>query len=535
MNRQKVAGIFCASWFVLCLIAQGEPQLLDSQITAVTVYAGRALVTRTAHVHLAPGEHELVFPALPGSLQENSVGVSARGTATARILRLAVQRQHLGEPQNERIRQLEAQIQDLRDRDRALQDQQSVAREKMSFLDKIQIFSVEKLGRDVALGDVKVETWGPLLEFVATTQGESLQTVRNIDAEHRELGRQIQKLEKELGELRGFRPTEVRAVNVWLDVQEAGQLEMALRYVVPGATWLPLYDLRCDRQNNSVELVYYGNVQQATGEDWTGVTLSLSTAKPAVGADLPDLEPWYIITAPLPVRGLGGFLGDMAKREKATLSMQAPNESLAKWEEAVAEETGLAVVFTAQGKESVPSTNQWHRNTIASVALKADFTYVTVPKVKPFAFLKAEVKNTTGLPLLAGVANVFHGTDFVGESSLKTILPDESFEAFVGADEFVRVERELLVDKVKHSFWGKNATTETTYRITVQNQRAEVAKVIVRDQIPLSRTPDIKVSGFTSEPRPTVMPTDENKGTVEWHLTLQPGQKTTIEFGFSIT
>ena len=37
-----------------------------------------------------------------------------------------------------------------------------------------------------------------------------------------------------------------------------------------------------------------GEVRQRTGEDWSNVRLTLSTARPSVSARLPELDPWFI-------------------------------------------------------------------------------------------------------------------------------------------------------------------------------------------------------------------------------------------------
>ncbi|WP_042384516.1 DUF4139 domain-containing protein, partial [Streptacidiphilus melanogenes] len=73
---------------------------------------------------------------------------------------------------------------------------------------------------------------------------------------------------------------------------ETGELE--LEYVVPGATWFPSYQLRLPRSANAAEgagtLALRASVAQRTGEDWTGVRLSLSTADLLRRTELPELR-----------------------------------------------------------------------------------------------------------------------------------------------------------------------------------------------------------------------------------------------------
>ncbi|HBE50619.1 MAG TPA: hypothetical protein DDW76_17915, partial [Cyanobacteria bacterium UBA11369] len=55
-----------------------------------------------------------------------------------------------------------------------------------------------------------------------------------------------------------------------------------------------VYDLRTSSTSKRVNLRYLAEVRQKTGEDWMGVALKLSTAKPALTTMPPKLKPWYI-------------------------------------------------------------------------------------------------------------------------------------------------------------------------------------------------------------------------------------------------
>ncbi|MGA4815128.1 mucoidy inhibitor MuiA family protein [Pseudomonas aeruginosa] len=59
------------------------------------------------------------------------------------------------------------------------------------------------------------------------------------------------------------------------------------------------YDARLRDGAKTIELTYQGLVRQSSGEDWTDVDLTLSTARPALGGNVPRLNPWIVdIDAP---------------------------------------------------------------------------------------------------------------------------------------------------------------------------------------------------------------------------------------------
>jgi hypothetical protein len=39
-----------------------------------------------------------------------------------------------------------------------------------------------------------------------------------------------------------------------------------------------------------IKINYFGMITQSTGEDWTDTKLSLSTATPSIGGNMPELE-----------------------------------------------------------------------------------------------------------------------------------------------------------------------------------------------------------------------------------------------------
>ncbi len=68
------------------------------------------------------------------------------------------------------------------------------------------------------------------------------------------------------------------------------QLELRLRYFVPGARWAPSYVLRLDPSLERGTLELRALVGQVTGERWSDVALTLSTANPQQWTELPELK-----------------------------------------------------------------------------------------------------------------------------------------------------------------------------------------------------------------------------------------------------
>ncbi|NJL43260.1 MAG: DUF4139 domain-containing protein [Pseudanabaena sp. SU_2_4] len=75
-----------------------------------------------------------------------------------------------------------------------------------------------------------------------------------------------------------------------ISASSEGEFKLEVTYVVNNANWTPLYDVRVsqNKESSSVTLDYLAEVQQNTGEDWAGIKLTLSTAKPGLGTLPPN-------------------------------------------------------------------------------------------------------------------------------------------------------------------------------------------------------------------------------------------------------
>ncbi|MFT3708573.1 MAG: mucoidy inhibitor MuiA family protein [Archangium sp.] len=81
-----------------------------------------------------------------------------------------------------------------------------------------------------------------------------------------------------------------RVAVVMLAEAPAEPLGLELEYRVPGARWTPAYALSLDKGLQNGTLQMRASIAQNTGEDWSQVTLSLSTASPSRRAEMPELK-----------------------------------------------------------------------------------------------------------------------------------------------------------------------------------------------------------------------------------------------------
>ena len=526
--------------------AAGSVKPVDSAISAVTVYLDRAVVTRSASIALSGGVSEVVFANLPETLNDQSLQVSGRGTATATILDVSVRQTYIDFTPNARVKELEDAIHELQKQGRGLDDHTAVLQAQTAMLDRMETALFAPPTKDVPRPDLNQLT--SALTYLTEQKAKVIADHAVVDAQREELQTKLTTAQNQLNELRGAGSRAFKTVTVRVSAAQAGNLDLALTYTLPGASWVPNYDVRVLTTEKAVEIGYFGLVRQNTGEDWKNVELTLSTARPALGGAAPVLAPWSVDVwgpRPQPLAYQNARRDELAAKALAapavagginmqTLTGNAPALELKDAELAAATiETGAtSASFKIAAASSVASDNSPQRVPIMSAKIAANPEYLTVPKRQQTAFLTAKVVNSTDFPLLAGAMNVFLDGTFVATSHLRTVMAGEKFDLALGADEAISVKHRR-VNKFTEDTGLTNSGKRVTYEylITLQNNKRTAQRVIVTDQVPVSRNEKIVVKPLLPETS-ELKPTDE--GTLKWTLDLKPGEKRDLTVKFAV-
>jgi len=520
---------------------------VESRISAVTVYLDRAVVTRTAAVELATGNAEVVFANLPESLQEQSLQVSGRGTAAATILDVSAKRTFVNFTPNERVKALEDELKGLLKLMRVLDDRGLLLQAQGASLERMEAALFAPPAKDVPRPDLNQFTAS--LAYLSEQKSKIAAERATLDEQREDLQNKVNTVQMQLNQLRGAGGKAYKTVTVRVAATSAGSLEVSLSYTVPGANWAPNYDARVLSGERAVQLGYFGLVRQNTGEDWKDVALTLSTARPNLGGAAPELGVWNLdIFVPRPVARndevvtLSQFQvsdGRRAKSVAAPASAGAFSDMAAPPEEkdaniavATVEAGATSATFKIANATTIPSDNSPQKVPITAAKLNAQPEYATVPKRQPVAFLTSKVFNNSEFPLLAGAMNVFLDGTFVATSRLATVMPGERFDLALGADDGISVKHKR-VQKFTEDTGLTNSGTRITYEylLTIQNNKRTAERVVVTDQIPVSRNEKIVVkqqTPSTGELKP------DKDGLLKWTLDLKPAEKRELTVRFTV-
>lgn len=512
-------------------------------IEEVVVYSDRALIVRHGAVHLQAGAGGITLENLPAHLDRNSLRVSGEGPGRIQGIDI-LDRFDSPRLEGERL-ELTRKIESLRKEIANREDLLTIIESQRELLISLKDFGSSRLVDDATRGGLSTAQWPELI-------GAFGSEMRKLTDQRRETAEKLETLVKERGDLQrtlkelgNSENHRTLAAQIELEADRAGQFDIEVSYVVRNCGWRPLYDVRLDRNEGEVDLTQHAEITQATGEMWNNVKLSLSTARPAVGAAPPELLPWYVDYHKF-VRGSRNdksrfFAGEIMLNEE---DVRGAGESLPTVPlEIKKQQIGLPVaetvthltsmVFEIDRRVTLESRRPPHRVTVASHRMETTLEHYAVPKLMETVFLNGEVENSSTTTLLPGEFSVFLESNYVGKSYLRDLVsPGESFRVSFGADEGLEVKREIVKRESDPGF--KSVKETFGYRIELTNFKKTACTLVLLDQLPVSRQDDIDVNLHHVSFEPTGDSRDDEKGILRWEFGLESGETKSVEFEFRV-
>lgn len=532
-----------------------EPRRLDlaTRPQAVTVFPAQAAVTRAGRIELPAGDSILVIGDIPTGLVADSV--TARGQATATVAIGAVElRQASFDPAstNQRRAAIETAIRAVEDGIAEVDVRLAAFAGQSALIQRLATGFVEAQQRRPGPGEPTPRlaedpaAWQAALAATGRAMADAGEGTRRARLERRGLEERRAALQAELQGL-GARPRGAMEIAVSVSAERATTLDLSVTYQVNGAAWRPVYEARLDSGAGRLALRQEAVVRQTTGEDWRDVALTLSTARPAQGAQPPALNPWRIaLVDPAALareRAMPAPPAPASMAQQGRIAGGAPGgdrDEPAREVRAVAAtvaSAGFAVEYGIPGRASVLADGSERRVRIADQEANATLSARAVPRLDRRAFLQARFANPATTPSLPGQASLYLDGVFVGRVALAMLRPQEEITLAFGADDRIRVTYEPQAARRANEgglLTGRTQTRTAEALMTLRSFHTRPIEVTVLDQIPVSGDADLTVA-MTADPQPTARDFEDRPGVLAWTLTIAPNAERRIRLGTTIT
>ncbi len=276
-----------------------SPKEVSSKAKEVTIFLNGAQVTRTANTPISSGTSTLLFTKLPARLDPGSVQVKGEGSFT--ILSVTHQLKYPDVVEIKVVAPPKAEIAALQAQRQKLQDQISLEQTLLAIFQKEEALlnANQKLTTPTTVATpAEIAAMADLIrgryKDIYQQQWDSGIKIRDWQAKVAEIDQKLAALNAPAQPQKEIKGKVYSEVLVTVTSSSSLTGRFTLTYQVPGAGWLPAYDLRVKDVAHSIKLSYKANVFQSSGEDWKNVKLTLSTGNPNQKSTSPVLNPWYL-------------------------------------------------------------------------------------------------------------------------------------------------------------------------------------------------------------------------------------------------
>ncbi len=539
-----------------------QPKAVAGKVERVTLYRGQALVTRVVQVDAAAGLSTIVVEGLPELVVQNSLFAEGGDGLDVRAVRLRTT--PIGEDQREAVRELEAQIENLTRRQGVQQRNIELLNRQMLALDRLDGFVTPTAQTELTRGVLNPETLERLITFGFEQRQKLTEQILAAEDAQRQMQKELELLGRRRAEFAMGTNRSRRDAYVDVESRGAGAKSLRVSYLVGGCNWSPSYNLRGAGDLARIEVEVNGLIEQRSGEDWSGVELTLSTATPALNASAPSLAPFDVALAPSAPLAAGRMqmpsqvlyvenakklkdirlkqteacndlnvassLGanvtsnwalNRASNESQTIELTLPNDVAEAVLNAPEANQGPSVSYGLETRVSLPSRPDAQLVRIASATLDAKAYYLAAPVLTPYVYREATLVNTGRLDLLGGPMSVYLDGRFVGRGELDAVARGQTFVIGFGADPQLRARRDR--EDRTETVQGGNMVVGLKYRITIENFKDKPVDVHLLDRVPHTADKDAlrvtlgAMSAKLSED-PLYLRLDRPNGILRWDL-----------------
>jgi uncharacterized protein (TIGR02231 family) len=507
---------------------------VQTKISRVTVFRDGARVSRIGKVHLGKGPQRVVIKKITDYAQADSFRIKGRGLAKLSSIDTQLVSE-VFEP-SEEVKPLHDKLKELQKKLEETQDEIQFHSARLVNLGNMTSEFANNFGLVYAANEADI---GQLTEMDKKSSKlimDAKKIIRNLENDLQETNKEIEVVRVNISRISSERRTEnTHAVEVSLETSEESDIELEITYQTQSAQWHPTYDV--DLRGEKSKLRRMALIYNRTKEDWKDVALVVSTAT-ARPVQAIEPTPYYVgVYDPAVDRREGRREGSIVsapsaapRMAKAMAPPAPPAEIEEEFAEAVETASGIAI-YELPKHVTIPSDNEKHPVTLIEEDLQSITIHYWYAEGMAEVVAQDEVTNGDNV-ILPGKVKVYAEGDYIGESALAQIAPREKFKIGTRIANDVKAEKKLVNREVEKAGVMRGKLKRSyKYRLEIQSFSKYPIEIDISDRVPHSLNPSIEVK--TDWEKSTIK--NQNLGVVEWHRSIQPNQKATIEYEYEVS
>ncbi|GGX74045.1 mucoidy inhibitor MuiA family protein [Streptomyces hiroshimensis] len=509
-----------------------SPKPIAVPVTAVTCLEDRAHIERTAVLDLEAGVQRLRLGpvsalAVDRTLHAELTADHPSTVLDARIVRTWTPRGPLPSAADDSV--LRHRVHALEEERLALGQRRDRLHARLDLLGRLAADVLREIGEGAGSGETEAARWARELDRVDDERDAYGEQLRAVEARLAALAVELGEVQRAM-DLAEEEPAElVGHIELTVEAAVAGPAGLRLSHLTPCALWRPAY--RAVLDGDSLTLETDAVVWQRTGEDWSGVRLTLSTARSALATDPPRLGEDRLT------------LKDRSAAERRTVDVEVREEEIGELGPAPVlglpgvDDGGETRVLRSPAPVSVPGDGRAHRVPLSVFTTAASSEYACSPELSPLVTQVARFDNLSGHVLLAGPVDLVRGSGFSGRGTLDFTAPGASVELAFGSCDDHRVVRQAEESRDSAGILQRTVVTRTVRlhlsRFSAPGERGERV-VVVRERIPVSEVSavEVRLRKEACSPAPAVV---DAEGIARWDVPLPPGGRRTVTLVYELS
>lgn len=507
---------------VIILFFSSVNAQFSSEIKKVKVFQSGAQIYRGFDLTIEKGTHKIVVNQLSSFINPNTIQANIEGV---KILDIDYNINYLEvENDNAKIRTIKESLQKITF---AIQKEQNNKASLMLELDLIINNQNLKGQETLVVEDLK--------EFITYYKA----TIPALKSKITDTENQIQKfllvkskLNKQLLTSQKTQKESSGVIVIKVISEKNFKTTATLNYHTSNCGWTPIYSLRATDLDSPINFEYAANVYQNTGVLWENLPITLVTGNPILTGNHPELNTWVVDNKEYNLRG---FKSDqdaenINKIQEGVFSLANTrisskiNNNSTKISNLTFSEFNIIQRYTLE------SGTEATRMVIDRNNLPASYEYYCAPKISNSVYLIANISGWEKLSLIPGKANIYFDNTYVGNSYIDPGTSNDTLEISLGQDQRIAVKREKIADQCKSRTIGFSKKNTRAYRIEIKNNRNDIVKIRIMDQIPISSNDKIEIEINNTGGAKHF----EETGLLEWNFEIAPSNLKTISFEFEV-
>jgi uncharacterized protein (TIGR02231 family) len=490
------------------------------RVTQVTLYPGSATVERAVRVIAGSGRIEMT--GLPANFDVRTLRVE--GDAGIKIGEVAVQDIGRAQALSAREADLENRIQALKDEKASLEVEAKTAALVRDYLVSLNKNDSGEKGSHPSIDPKAIPA---VLEAIRKGGTDAYGTIQKVAVKQRDLDKRLAALERDLARLR----TGARDVrSLWVSYSAAKPGELRAAYQVTNAGWKPVYRAELDSNASKMELERQASVMQRTGEDWSGVTLRLSTGAPRA-TQVVEPQPWQLVIRPrVEDRVRSGLMeapapaAAMAKAQRAEAAEDAIVEQF---------QTTYATEIEVPGKVDVASDGRQVTVSLATDEMPVKQKVRVVPRYGLDANVTAEAEQPEGV-WIPGEVQLYRDGSYIGRTYCNAQAKEKIVLPF-GRDDRVVVKSDRVKNRGGETgLISKRGERQIADLYTITSRHKTAVELVVLEASPVPVSDQITVE-TAYEPQPKIKQWENKRGVVAWEQPLKPGETANFTVDYTIS